>query len=107
MLTRVFVQSEDPIGVDEMSSPDSSIPTHWERQLMQRMHDRGRIKSVELPAASRTIKILLERGWIESSGEGKDQVYMITEKGVAAKKARIPPKRDGYGRPRLRALLTP
>ncbi len=74
---------------------------------MQRMLDQGFVKSVELPSGSRTVKILLERGWVESSGDGKDRVYRVTEKGLLAKRAPIPPRREGWGRPRLPATIGP
>jgi len=67
----------------------SIVPSHRERQLMQLLRGRGWVKAVELPAGRITVERLIERGWIESQGVGRDLVYRMTEEGLAAKKAPI------------------
>ena len=66
---------------------------------MQRMHDRGSIKAIEVPWGSRTLAVLIEKGWVESCGDGRDKVFRITEQGIVAKKARIPSRRKGLDAP--------
>jgi len=61
-----------------------TIPNHRERQIMQQLRDRGSLKNFELPAGSLTVKGMLQKGWIESHGEGGGVVYRITERGMAA-----------------------
>ena len=70
---------------------------------MQRIHDRGCIRSIEFPQDSRTLAHMIDKGWIEISGEGRDRAFRITERGIAAKKARISSKRQGFGRPPVKA----
>ncbi len=72
----------------------NSVPSHWQRQLMQRILDQGSVRGFELSEHPRTIKILLEKGWIESSGGGRDRIYRVTEEGLSAKRALIPMRRD-------------
>lgn len=69
-------------------------PTHNERQLMQQLRGRGWVKASVLPPAIRTIRNLLGKGWIESTGAGRDLCYRLTEEGMIAKTTPIPP----YGR---------
>jgi hypothetical protein len=69
------------------------IPTHRERQFMQRLRGRSWVKAFELPEAQSIMKHLLEKRWIESQGAGKDLSYRITEAGLDAKKAPIPLRR--------------
>ena len=69
-------------------------PTHYERQLMQQLRGRGWVKASTLPPVIRTIENLLKKGWIESTGAGRDLSYRLTELGMAAKTAPIP----SYGR---------
>jgi hypothetical protein len=71
------------------------IPNHNERQLMQQLRGRGWVKGSELPP-SVLIARLLQRGWIEGRGTGRELEYRITEEGMAAKSAPIP----DYGRSR-------
>lgn len=70
------------------------LPTHYERQLMQHLRGRGWVKASALPPVIRTIENLLEKGWIESTGAGRDLSYRLTDLGMAAKTAPIP----SYGR---------
>ena len=72
----------------------SKWPTHYERQLMQQLRGRGWVKASALPPVIRTIENLLAKGWIESTGAGRDLSYRLTDLGMAAKTAPIPP----YGR---------
>jgi hypothetical protein len=65
------------------------IPNHNERQLMQQLRDRGWVKGLALPPAPRIVGGLLEKGWIEERGVGKDLEYRITADGIAAKKAPV------------------
>jgi len=69
------------------------IPTHRERQFMQRLRGRRWVKAFELPDAQIILKHLLEKQWIESQGAGRDLSFRITEAGLEAKKAPIPLQR--------------
>ena len=67
-------------------------PTHNERQWMQQLRGRGWPST--LPPLVRTIENLLKKGWIESTGTGRDLSYRLTDQGMFAKTTLIPP----YGR---------
>jgi hypothetical protein len=69
------------------------IPTHHERQFMQRLRGRSWVRAFELPEAEKILKHLLEKRWIESQGAGKDLSFRITAAGLDAKKAPIPLRR--------------
>jgi len=69
-------------------------PTHYERQWMQQLRGRGWVRASTLPPLIRTIENLLRKGWIESTGTGRDLCYRLTEQGMIAKTTPIPP----YGR---------
>jgi hypothetical protein len=76
------------------------VPNHHERQLMQVLRGRGWVKGAVFPQ-SKVIGNLLEKGWIERRGRAPDLEYRITDAGLTAKKAPIPQKQEGKGRPRL------
>ncbi len=57
---------------------------------MQQLRGRGWVKASALPAVTRTIENLLNKGWIESSGAGRELSYRLTELGITAKTALIP-----------------
>jgi hypothetical protein len=67
----------------------SRVPSHLERQMMQRLRGRGWVKGFELPPSPRITDALLRKGWIESQGTGRDIAYRLTEEGMAAKKAPV------------------
>jgi hypothetical protein len=69
----------------------SGIPNHNERQLMQQLRGRGWVKGFELPPASAIVGGLLQKGWVEARGAGRGLEYRITEEGMTAKRALIPP----------------
>jgi len=71
----------------------AAIPTHRERQFMQRLRGRNWVKAFELPETQTILKHLLEKQWIESQGVGRDLSFRITEAGLDAKKAPIPLRR--------------
>jgi hypothetical protein len=80
--------------------PVTVIPNHHERQLMQQLRGRGWVKGCELPPSATLIGALLRKGWIEVRGVGKELAYQLTNEGMAAKMAPIPPygiKRRGDG----------
>jgi hypothetical protein len=63
------------------------IPSHRERQYMQRLRAGGWVKLSRVPAGARLIKNLLAKGWIEKRGITATEVsYRLTDKGLAAKK---------------------
>jgi hypothetical protein len=67
------------------------IPSHRERQYMQRLRAGGWVKASVAPAGARLIENLLVKGWIEKRGiTAKEISYRLTDKGLAAKKAPIP-----------------
>jgi len=66
-----------------------TFPTHRERQLLQYLRGVGWVKAFRLPPSANVIANLLEKGWIEQTGTGTDLAYRISEKGLAAKKARV------------------
>jgi hypothetical protein len=67
-------------------------PNHRERQFMQHLRGVGWIKAGTLPSNRRTVKNLLQRGWIEQQHQGpKNEVFLrLTDKGLEAKKSPIP-----------------
>jgi hypothetical protein len=74
-------QQGGPVHVD--------APRHPERQLMQHLRSGGWQKAAALPSSPKLIGGLLNKGWIERRGTGKDLAYRITDKGLAAKKAPV------------------
>ena len=62
-----------------------SVPNQRERQLMQPLRGAGWVKASALPPNIKTLEGMLQKGWIEKRGEGKDLSYRITETGLAAK----------------------
>jgi hypothetical protein len=67
------------------------LPTHLERQFMQWLRGRGWVKRSTLPEATATVASLLRKGWVEERGEGCDLELRVTDEGIAAKTATIPP----------------
>ena len=67
-------------------------PNHRERQFMQHLRGVGWIKALTLPTNRRTVKSLLQKGWIEQQHQGpKNEVFLrLTDKGLEAKKSPIP-----------------
>jgi DNA-binding MarR family transcriptional regulator len=69
-----------------------TFASHPERQFMQHLRGAGWIKARTLPANERTVKSLLQKGWIEQQHQGpKNEVFhRLTDKGLEAKKSPIP-----------------
>jgi hypothetical protein len=67
------------------------LPTHLERQFMQGLRGRGWVKRSKLPEATATVANLLHKGWLEERGEGCNLELRVTDEGIAAKTATIPP----------------
>ncbi len=69
-----------------------TFATHPERQFMQYLRGAGWIKARTLPRSVRTVKSLLQKGWIEKQHQGpKNEVFFrLTEKGLEAKKSPVP-----------------
>ena len=69
-----------------------TFATHPERQFMQYLRGAGWIKGRTLPRSVRTVKSLLQKGWIEKQHQGpKNEVFFrLTEKGLEAKKSPVP-----------------
>jgi len=67
------------------------VPNHHERQFMQQLRGRGWVKGFVLPPASGLVVKLLHKGWIEGRGAGRELEYRLTDEGMAAKTAPIPP----------------
>ena len=67
-------------------------PNHRERQFMQHLRGVGWIMARTLPPNERTVKSLLQKGWIEQQHQGpKNEVFLrLTDKGLEAKKSPIP-----------------
>jgi hypothetical protein len=68
----------------------SLVLHHRERQWLQQLRGRGWVKAIQLQEAPAMITGLLNKGWIERSGAGRDLAYRITEQGMVAKKAPVP-----------------
>jgi hypothetical protein len=68
------------------------FPNHRERQFMQYLRAGGWIDANTLPPSSKTIKNLINKGWIESGqgGSPNEGFYRITQIGLAAKKVAVP-----------------
>src|SRR5258708_5122537 len=69
-----------------------TFATHPERQFMQYLRGAGWIKGRTLPRSVRTVKSLLQKGWIEKQHQGpkKEVFFRLTEKGLEAKKSPVP-----------------
>jgi hypothetical protein len=69
-----------------------TFATHPERQFMQYLRGAGWIKARILPRSVRTVKSLLQKGWIEKQHQGpKNEVFFrLTERGLEAKKSPVP-----------------
>ena len=59
---------------------------------MQYLRGAGWIKARTLPRSVRTVKSLLQKGWIEKQHQGPKNVvfFRLTEKGLEAKKSPVP-----------------
>jgi hypothetical protein len=64
---------------------EMTVPNGRERQLMQQMRDAGWVKASAMPSSPITLNGMIDKGWIERRGEGRDLSYRITETGLAAK----------------------
>jgi hypothetical protein len=89
-----------------------TFATHPERQFMQYLRGAGWIKARTLPRSVRTVKSLLQKGWIEKQHQGpKNEVFFrLTEKGLDAKKSPVPiqeQSRPAEGEEILRPRWTP
>ena len=69
-----------------------TFATHPERQFMQHLRGVGWIKALTLSTNRRTVKSLLQKGWIEQQHQGpkKEIFFRLTDKGLEAKKSPIP-----------------
>jgi hypothetical protein len=69
-----------------------TFATHPERQFMQYLRGAGWIKARTLPRSVRTVKSLLQKGWIEKQHQGpkKEVFFRLTEKGLEAKISPVP-----------------
>lgn len=66
-----------------------NLPTHRERQVLQYLRGAGWVKAFMLPPTPKVTANMLKKGWIEQTGIGAELAYRISEKGLAAKKARV------------------
>ena len=59
---------------------------------MQHLRGAGWIKARTLPRSVRTVKSLLQKGWIEKQYQGpnNEAFLRLTEKGLEAKKSPVP-----------------
>jgi DNA-binding PadR family transcriptional regulator len=57
---------------------------------MQNLRGAGWVKASALPSSPVILSSMLEKGWIEQRGEGRDLCYRITDHGLAAKTRQIP-----------------
>jgi hypothetical protein len=68
----------------------SETPNHREREFMQHLRAGGWVKAIMIPRGGPIlIEKLLNKGWIEKCGDGRELAYRITEEGLAAKKAPV------------------
>ncbi len=89
-----------------------TFATHPERQVMQYLRGAGWIKARTLPRSVRTVKSLLQKGWIEKQHQGpKNEIFFrLTEKGLEAMKSPVPiqeQSRPAEGEEILRPRWTP
>lgn len=71
-----------------------TTPTHYERQVMQRLRGAGWVSAIDMPDMPRTIQRLLEKGWIERRESGDGVAYRLTDLGLEAKKAPVSVRRQ-------------
>jgi hypothetical protein len=103
---RFQVRSHPPVGragaferktfeVSLAVTKEITHPNHRERHFMQHLRGVGWIMARTLPLNGRTVKNLLQRGWIEQQHQGpKNEVFLrLTDKGLEAKKSPIPIRR--------------
>jgi hypothetical protein len=85
-------RSHSPPGRAWTQSEEMTFATHPERQFMQYLRGAGWIKARTLPRSVRTVKSLLQKGWIEKQHQGpKNEVFFwLTEKRLEAKKSPVP-----------------
>ena len=68
-----------------------TFANHFERQFMQRLRGAGWVKASALPPSPRLVQNLLQKRWIETKSDPKNEVlYRLTEEGLEAKKLPIP-----------------
>jgi hypothetical protein len=73
-----------------LDSAKSETPNHRQREFMQHLRAGGWVKAIMIPTGGPiVIAKLLNKGWIEKRGEGRELAYRITEKGLDAKKAPV------------------
>jgi hypothetical protein len=72
------------------SETQAIVPHHRERQFMQHLRVDAWVKATAVNAGPILIANLLKKGWIERRGAGAQLYYRITEKGLSAKKLRVP-----------------
>src|SRR5216684_5732485 len=74
---------EPPHGRAGAQSEEMTFATHPECQFMQHLRGAGWIKARTLPQSVRTVKSLLQKGWIEKQYQGpNNEVFLrLTEKG--------------------------
>jgi len=79
-----------------MKGDERTFANHPERQFMQYLRGSGWINARRLPAST-LADLLLRKGWIEQQRQGpKNEVHFrLTEKGLEAKKSRVPSGRAG------------
>ncbi|KRR12477.1 hypothetical protein CQ10_39700 [Bradyrhizobium valentinum] len=68
---------------------EMNLPTHRERQVMQRLRGGAWIKAFTLANSPKTIQNLLAKGWIEGRGTAGELAYRLTDKGLEAKRAPV------------------
>src|SRR5450631_285058 len=80
------------VGSEPSRGKGNHYPNHRERQFMQHLRGVGWIMARILPPNERTVKSLLQKGWIEQQHQGpKNEVFFrLTDKGLEAKKSPIP-----------------
>jgi hypothetical protein len=69
-----------------------TFATHPERQFMQYLRGAGWIKARTLPRSVRTVKSLLQKGWIEKQHQGpqNEVFFRLTRKGLGGQEVAIP-----------------
>jgi hypothetical protein len=71
-----------------MPARAGQFPHHRERITLQKLKAQGELTAAELhPVGSTTLVKMINKGWVERAGS----VYRITETGLAAFKAQLPP----------------
>ena len=87
---RLQALNEVDLDARATKSAKKSFANHHERQFMEYLRGMGWIKEKTLPPTDRLATSLLKKGWIEQRRQDDENLFRMTEVGLAAFKAPVP-----------------